>query len=210
MTVTDPLSASDLAERKLSARREAAARRKRAAERLDRSRAAETLADRFLEAIAVKPGQAVSGFLPIGSEIDVRPLLARLAEAGVAICLPAVIGEGLPLQFRRWREGDALVKEPFGTLAPAADATVVEPDIVLTPGLAFDAEGYRLGYGGGFYDRTLAALRRRREVKAVGVAYEAQRVAAVPRDTTDLPVDMLVTEVAAHCFDSPAGASSPP
>jgi len=108
--------------------------------------------------------------------------------------LPCVEAAGAPLVFREWSPGDDLVEEPFGTRAPAPAATRHDPDVLLVPLLAFDRSGYRLGYGGGFYDRTLEALRAIKSISAVGVAYAAQEVQAVPRGERDQPVDLIVTE----------------
>lgn len=182
-----------LQDEKTAARKAASAARKVAAAEAGPD-AAGLLAVRFLDAVPLAGVGAVSGFLPIGSEIDVRPLLGRLREKGIDTCLPAVVAHGMPLIFRRWRDGDALVDEEFGTRAPAPDATVIEPDLLLVPMLAFDRDGFRLGYGGGFYDRTLAQLRAEKRVRAVGVAFAGQEVAYVPREDLDESLDWIVTE----------------
>ncbi|WP_374441782.1 5-formyltetrahydrofolate cyclo-ligase [Stella sp.] len=157
----------------------------------------ERLADRFLAAVPLaEVGAVVSGFHPIGEEIDPRPLMARLAAAGRTLCLPVTPRRGLPLSFRAWRPGDRLVPRPFGLLEPAPEAPTVEPDLLLVPLLAFDDAGRRMGYGGGFYDRTLADLRARRPIRAVGVAYEGQRCERVPAGPADAILDAVVTEVA--------------
>lgn len=142
----------------------------------------------------LKAGQIVSGFLPIGSEIDTRPILVVLREMGLIISLPCVEAENAPLTFREWHPDDVLVKEKFGTMAPANTANEVDPDIILSPMLAFDRAGFRLGYGGGFYDRSLEKLRKEKPVIAIGVSYAAQEVNTVPRDTFDQPLDMILTE----------------
>ena len=184
---------ADLAADKAAARKTASAARKTARGTAGPD-AARRLADRFLAALAPGAGAVVSGFLPIGSEIDPGPAMARLRATGCRICLPCVVAPGTPLVFRLWREGDPLVAENFGTRAPSPDAEAVQPDILMVPMLAFDAAGYRLGYGGGFYDCSLAALRARKPVLAVGVAYEGQRVGAVPRGPRDQPLDWIVTD----------------
>src|SRR3990172_7911808 len=107
----------------------------------------------------IAPPALVSGFLPIGEEIDPLPLLEHLASAGFGLALPVMTGKGAPLLFRAWKPRDALTEVTWGIREPLASAPEIEPDIVLAPLLAFDAQGYRLGYGGGFYDRTLARLR---------------------------------------------------
>lgn len=156
--------------------------------------ASEGLVRQFPGPIALPEKSVVSGFLPIDSEIDTMPLLRKLSAAGHTIALPVVIERGAALVFRRWSEGDALESGPLGTRHPAARAPVVVPDVLLVPLLAFDRRGYRLGYGGGFYDRTLSALRRTRAVLAVGVGYSEQEVPAVPHGPQDERLDWIVTD----------------
>ena len=142
----------------------------------------------------------VSGFWPIKDEIDIKPLMSALAQAGCALALPVVVGKGKPLQFRAWRPGEALESGVFGTLQPAAGRPEVEPDALLVPLLACDGEGWRLGYGGGFYDRTLAGLRARKPVIAVGIGFDLQRVDAVPHGPDDQRLDWLLTDRRACAF----------
>lgn len=132
----------------------------------------------------------VSGFWPIGDEIDIRPLLAALDARGHAICLPETPKRGVPLIFRRWRPGEALVPGRFGTSHPTGDA--VAPDFVLVPLLAFDRRGHRLGYGAGYYDRTLAALPG---AFRLGCAYASQEVDEVPAGPHDARLDAVATEL---------------
>lgn len=135
----------------------------------------------------------VAGYWPIRTEIDPRPVMEILSEQGVDLCLPEVVAPAAPLRFRRWRPGAALAPAPFGLSVPR-DAPEVTPRVLIVPMLAFDAARYRLGYGGGHYDRTLAALRAGPGVRAVGYAYAAQGVAAVPREPTDARLDVITTE----------------
>ena len=151
------------------------------------------IAKNFLENYDVK-GKVVSGFLPIGSEIDVRPLLQMCLDAGAQICLPCVVENNAPLVFRTWHEGDDLVKESFGTRAPHPDKQELIPDVIITPMLAFDNKGYRLGYGGGFYDRTFAKLRALKDIVGIGVALDIQHIDTVPIGEYDMPQDMVITE----------------
>jgi len=149
----------------------------------------------FLDAIPRSAVDAVSGYWPIRGELDPRPLMASLTDHGHPLFLPVVLGDGQPLQFRGWRDGEALQTSSFGTKEPMADAPEGAPDIVIVPLLAFDEGGYRLGYGKGFFDMTLAELRRRGpNVLSVGFAYEAQRSDDLPRDDWDEPLDWIVTE----------------
>ncbi|HEX6102321.1 MAG TPA: 5-formyltetrahydrofolate cyclo-ligase [Alphaproteobacteria bacterium] len=161
--------------------------------------AALALRDRFLEGPgklveAHWPGAVASGFWPFGPEIDVRPILYHLHAAGHPIALPVVIKRGLPLLFRAWTPGKALVEGSFGVPRPDKDQPELTPELLIVPLLAFDRAGYRLGYGGGFYDRTLAGLRQNGRVLAVGVAFSAQEVSSIPRDATDERLDWMVTE----------------
>ena len=152
------------------------------------------LADGFLASFAPAPDTIISGFWPMRGEIDVLPLLRRLDLAGRRTCLPVVPGPGRPLDFRAWMPGVPLVDGAYGARTPPADAAPLEPEWLLVPVLAFDRSGRRLGYGGGFYDRTLAALRATRSRVAVGVAYAGQEVAQVPSDVFDQRLDAVVTE----------------
>ena len=145
------------------------------------------------------PG-VVSGFWPIKEEIDIRPLLAELFDQGCRLALPVVQGKGLPLLFRAWKPGDALEAGVFGTQQPGAQCEALEPDALIVPLLACDEEGWRLGYGGGFYDRTLAGLRTRKTVTAVGVGFNGQLVPKVPHGPSDQRIDWLLTDKRACAF----------
>lgn len=143
------------------------------------------------------PGAVVAGYWPMGSELDARPLLHQLHAEGYVCALPVVAERNKPLIFRRWQPGMALQKGSFGTRHPAMSAQILIPDLLLAPLLAFDGDGYRLGYGGGFYDRTLAELRCQGPVLAVGIAFSIQRVESLPRDNFDQPLDWIVSEESA-------------
>ena len=142
------------------------------------------------------PGIA-SGYLPVRDEIDPRPAMTVLADHGWRLALPVVTGPGEPLVFRGWAPGEPTVAAPFGLRIPAAETEVV-PDLLLVPMLAFDRRGHRLGYGGGFYDRTLAALRAGEgRVHALGLAFAAQEMPLLPASDTDMRLDAIVTEAGA-------------
>ena len=148
-----------------------------------------------LETSVKLPGSGiVSGFYPIGSEIDPMPTLARMRSIGYDIVLPVTGAPGEGLVFRRWHPDDPMASGPFGIQEPMMTAEALIPDILLVPMLAFDRRGYRLGYGGGFYDRTLERLRETCEPLAIGVAYAAQEVDAVPVGKYDQPLNWVVTE----------------
>lgn len=187
-----------LAEEKKRLRAQAEDRRARGVAALAYAHgAADRLARNYLAAMAAMdhpaPGAAVSGFWPMGDEIDVRPLLIQLHGRGFRCALPVVTPKGTPLVFRAWAPDDTLEPGPFGTSHPPAAQGEVTPDAVLAPMLAFDAAGFRLGYGGGYYDRTLERLRRGK-VLAVGVAYSFQQIEAVPHGPQDQRLDWIVTE----------------
>ncbi len=181
-----------IAEEKAALRKEAKRRRKTAVD------AADDAAARFLEgllgAVQFLPLETVSAYWPMGDELDVRPAMHTLHQRGNRIALPVMLGPAKPLLFKQWQPGQALQPAAFGTSEPPADAPISVPEILIVPLLAFDRKGYRLGYGGGFYDRTLAELRAVSKITAVGAAYAGQEVADVPRDATDLPLDWIVTE----------------
>ncbi len=143
------------------------------------------------------PGTCVSGYSPIGTEVDALPLMAALHALGATVCLPMIKPDGGALTFRTWQPAMALEPHCFGTAAPPEAASVaVRPTLLLVPLLAFDRQGGRLGYGQGHYDRTLAALRRDGPITAVGLAFSAQALDRVPMEGHDVPLDWIVTEAA--------------
>ena len=180
-----------MSDEKAETRRQAAARRKAAHDAANG--AGEALRDLFLGANFVRPGDIVSGYAPIRSEIDILPLMTELAGRGHRLCLPVIAGPGRPLIFREWTPGCEMAEGPFGARVPAKGERL-EPTLLLVPLLAFDRRGYRLGYGGGFYDRTLERLRAAGDVRAIGVAYAAQEMETVPIEPTDQRLDAIVTE----------------
>lgn len=158
------------------------------------------LRDMFMKTIPLPPldvqkiGPVVSGFWPMGEEIDTRPLLLRLHDLGYRCCLPVVAGKGKPLVFRRWTPETKLAHDRFGVQAPPPGAIEAVPELLIVPLLAFDRAGWRLGYGAGFYDYTLGALRRGGKPLAVGVGFAGQEVKSVPHDDFDQRLDWIVTE----------------
>lgn len=183
---------------KSSARKAAFARRK-AAYAAAADAAAASARDVFLSEVTLRPGEVVSGYRPIRTEIDATPLMTALHARGVDLCVPVIDGAGLPLSFRRWTPEARMISGAFGAEIPA-DGEELEPTLLIAPLVAFDARGYRLGYGGGFYDRTLEKLRAARPTRAVGYAFAAQQTDALPTEPTDQPLDMVVTEERAHLF----------
>ena len=173
-------------------RREALARRD-ALPAAERMQAAETIAARAFP-LPVGPGTIVSGFMPLKSEINPLPLLRKLADAGAQLALPVVAGRGQPLIMRAWSVGDELTAGVWGIREPKPEAPAVEPDILLVPLLAFDRRGNRIGYGAGYYDMTITALRAKKPVIAAGIAYAAQEVDTVPITPRDARLDLVLTE----------------
>jgi len=156
--------------------------------------AANRLAMNLSAAIAPSSGTIVSGYWPMRNEIDPRPCLSALWANGCRIALPVVPDGNQGLVFREWEPDEDLVPGPFGTSEPGPEAEVVYPQLLLVPLLAFDRRGRRLGYGGGYYDRTLASLREWQTVRAIGVAYEGQEIDAVPAGAHDALLDGVVTD----------------
>jgi len=139
-------------------------------------------------------GTVVAGYSPVRSECDPIPLMRSLAGKGVQLALP-VIEKDKTLSFAEWRQGEQLTAGPFGILQPRPGALDVEPDIILVPLVGFDRAGHRIGYGVGYYDRTLQALRARRPVVAVGIAFATQQIDAVVAEATDQLLDLVLTEL---------------
>ena len=184
--MTDPIDA------KKELRAVAAAKRAEAAKAS--LNAADAIVAHFRQNIHDLPAGPVSGFVPIRTEIDPMPLLAWLRATGRKSVLPIVGARDAPLVFRVWTPGDEMDVGSYGIEEPKASADRMDPVVLLVPMLAFDRLGFRLGYGGGYYDRTLAALRARGKITAVGIAYSAQEVDAVPVGEYDQPLDWIVTE----------------
>jgi 5-formyltetrahydrofolate cyclo-ligase len=138
--------------------------------------------------------RVVAGYRPQGAEIDPWPLMAAFARAGATLALPAAASLEAPLVFRAYADGDPLIPDAVGIPAPTADASLLEPGLVITPLLAFDRLGGRMGQGGGHYDRTLAALRAKGEVFALGLAYAGQQLARIPVEPHDQALDAILTE----------------
>ncbi len=155
-----------------------------------------TLSALFPMAAMPKPGAVVSAYWPFRAEIDPRPLIQRLVRAGARIALPVTPAKGSdrPLSFHLWSAHEALTCSALGVPEPHPSAELVDPDILLVPLLAFDRRGGRLGYGAGHYDRTLEHLRRRKAVRAIGLAFAAQEIGRVPMDEHDQRLDAILTE----------------
>jgi len=171
--------------------RMAAERRAAAAARPDAGRHAARV---FFDHVPIPEGATVALYHPMKDELDTRPLAAALIERGFRIALPVTPKKRGPLTFRAFRDGDPLDADRYGVMTPADEAPEVRPMLIVTPLLAFTRDGRRLGYGGGYYDRTLAALREKGDVLAVGYAFAAQEVETMPFGDGDQRIDLIVTE----------------
>ena len=159
----------------------------------ERQTAAETIAARGLP-VDITQGAIVSGFMPMKTEINPLPLLRKIAGQGAQLALPCIAGRGKPLIMRAWKIGDTFKEGQWGIREPLPDAPEVAPDIVIVPLACFDRAGHRIGYGAGYYDMTLAALRARKNIVAIGVAFAAQEIARVPATERDERLDFVLTE----------------
>ena len=159
----------------------------------ERAAAASTIAARPFP-VKVDPGTVVSGFSPMKSEINPIPLMRRLADAGANLALPTIAGRGNPLTMRAWAFGEPLNSGQWGIREPFPDARVVDPDILIVPLAAFDRAGHRIGYGAGYYDMTINALRAKKPVVAIGIAFAAQEIPLVPATERDARLDLVLTE----------------
>ena len=163
-----------------------------------RAQAAQAIAQRGLP-MELTAGTVVAGYSPIRSELDPTPLMQRLAAQGARLALPVITARGQSLRFRVWHAGDRLLPGSLGILEPSPAAAEITPDIVLVPLAAFDLAGHRIGYGAGHYDRTLAQLHKSKGFAAIGLAFAAQEVAAVPALQHDVALDYVLTE--SNLFD---------
>jgi 5-formyltetrahydrofolate cyclo-ligase len=173
--------------------RKAALARRDALPAADRAAAAEAVAARPFP-LALQAGAIVSGYSPMKSEFNPVPLMRRLASAGARLALPAVASRGRPLIMRDWSFGAPLTAGVWGIREPPPEAQEVDPDILLVPLAAFDRQGHRIGYGAGYYDLTITFLRARKPVTAVGLAFAAQEIDAVPATSRDARLDLVLTE----------------
>jgi 5-formyltetrahydrofolate cyclo-ligase len=163
-----------------------------------RSEHAASIAALFFQHIAYGPGDIIAGYWRIRDETDCKPILIRLMDSGQTVVLPVVAGDDAPLDLRVWEADAPLYEAGFGTMAPSDLAPRAVPDLILVPLLGFDGKGTRLGYGGGYYDRTIAALEKK--PRLVGLAYAAQEFDEIPREAHDVPLDAVVTEEGVRFF----------
>jgi 5-formyltetrahydrofolate cyclo-ligase len=155
--------------------------------------AAEAIAARPFP-VKINPGMVVSGFSPTKSEINPLPLLRKLSETGASLALPAIAGRGQPLIMRAWHFGASLNTGQWGIREPTSEATQIAPDLLIVPLAAFDRAGHRIGYGAGYYDMTIRALRAQKPVIAIGIGFAAQEIPRVPATERDERLDLVLTE----------------
>lgn len=167
-----------------------------------RVRSAQAIAERGLP-FAIESGCVVSGYSPIRSEISPLPLMQRLAAKGARLALPVIVTRDKPLEFRTWSVGEKLQRGPFGIAQPTAQSTAILPDVVLMPLAAFDRSGHRIGYGAGYYDRTLRRLRELKRIEAIGVAFAVQEVEKIDTLPHDAALDYAITEAQTFDFANP-------
>lgn len=152
------------------------------------------MAETARDHLAVEPGQIVSGFWPMRSEVDVRPLMFALREKGARLCLPAILDK-TTIVFRELVRGTPMVEMGFGTVGPHEEAEVLDPAVMLVPLAAFDARGHRIGYGAGYYDRAIARLvDKGLPPRLIGIAFDCQEVALVPDEPHDVVISEILTE----------------
>jgi 5-formyltetrahydrofolate cyclo-ligase len=180
-------------------RRQALARRD-ALDPFWRTEASLEMAETAKELIPFEPGAIVSGFWPMRSEVDVRPLMFALRERGARLCLPAILDK-TTIVFRELVRGAALVDMGFGTAGPGEEAATLDPSIMLVPLAAFDGRGHRIGYGAGYYDRAIASLAARGHApRLIGVAFDCQEVERVPDEPHDVIIPEILTESGLRVF----------
>ena len=195
---------TEYAEIKATLRRQAFDARKAAFAEQAETDAVARAAKALLAEIGPPAGVVIAGYMPIRTELDPRPAMAALAKV-VRVGVPVIDGADRPLRFREWRPDTMMINGPFGARVPA-EGDWLTPTVLIVPLVAFDRAGNRLGYGGGFYDRTLAGLRAAAPTRAIGLAFAAQEVRAVPAEPTDEPLDAIVTEAGVIRPRSPLAA----
>jgi 5-formyltetrahydrofolate cyclo-ligase len=186
------MSEPSISEQKSAFRASALAKRD-AMPAAERQAAAEVITARGLP-VEVKPGTIVSGFMPMKSEINPLPLLRKLNADGAQLALPCIVGRGKPLIMRAWKFGDAFKAGQWGIREPVPEAPEVAPDVLIVPLACFDRAGQRIGFGAGYYDMTIHALRQKKKIVAIGIAFAAQEIASVPATERDERLDFVLTE----------------
>jgi 5-formyltetrahydrofolate cyclo-ligase len=159
----------------------------------ERQSAAAAIAARLFP-LVITPSTVVSGFMPMKTEINPLPLLRKLADAGAQLALPCIAGRGKPLTMCTWQFGGPLKIGQWGIREPTTDAPEVAPDILIVPLACFDRQGHRIGYGAGYYDMTINALRAKKKAIAIGIGFAVQEIPKVPATERDARLDLVLTE----------------
>ena len=178
----------DMSTFKQEARKAAFLRRKYAKAEMHDAQAVAHL----LQAVLPFKGRTLAGYMPIRTEVDPVPVMAAMASFS-PLCVPVIDTAGAPLRFRQWMPGCRMVDGPFGARVPEA-GTWLTPSVLIVPLVAFDRKGGRLGYGGGYYDRTITQLREAYKITAIGYAFSGQEAQDLPLEPTDAKLDAIVTE----------------
>ncbi|WP_137153080.1 5-formyltetrahydrofolate cyclo-ligase [Devosia sp. FKR38] len=168
----------------------------------ERAESAKRVTRHFFDRLTLAPTDVVAAYWRIRDELDCQAILIGLMDSNRTVVLPVVMGPDQPLDLRVWEQGASLYEAGFGTLAPSELAPRREPDVVLMPLLGFDKHGTRLGYGGGYYDRTLAAMHK--TPRLIGLAFAAQELDHIPREPHDVPLDAIITEAGVRHFGASA------
>ncbi|MBZ9892938.1 MULTISPECIES: 5-formyltetrahydrofolate cyclo-ligase [unclassified Mesorhizobium] len=159
------------------------------------------MAETARDQLAIEPGQIVSGFWPMRSEVDVRPLMFALREKGARLCLPAILDK-TTMVFRELVRGAPMIDMGFGTVGPHEEAEVLDPSVMLVPLAGFDARGHRIGYGAGYYDRAIAKLVDKGHApRLIGIAFDCQEVTMVPNEDHDVIIPEILTESGLRRFE---------
>ena len=188
---------TNISDTKAAVRKEAFANRKIAHQAVDNAVANSNLQSALS---ALSDVQVFAAYMPIQTEISPIETMQWLVEQGKTVCVPVIIGKDQALEFHKWTPSTEMIKGAFGAAIPKEGQPIV-PDVVITPLVAFDAAGYRLGYGGGFYDRSFEGLIAQGPVIAVGFAYAGQMLPSVPIEPTDHRLDIMVTELGITRFE---------
>ncbi len=155
---------------------------------------ARSVAEKFLANLPITKSDKIAGYFPVNNELDIMLLLEILSDQKNIIALPCVNEDTKHLTFREYKIGDQLYKNKFGILEPGKYSHIIMPDIVIVPLVAFDEDCYRIGYGGGYYDKTISILHENIEIISIGVGYDFQKIKKLPRESHDIPLDCIITE----------------
>lgn len=152
------------------------------------------ITDKFFSSQGFMPHSNIACYMPLKGEVSCIAIMQKLIMQGHTICMPAVIARDMPLLFRHYRPGDSLVRGMLGPFEPTPQAREIIPDTLVIPMLGYTQDGYRLGYGSGFYDRTIAAMRQLKPIKTIGLAFSMQEAEGFVSEPHDMKLDVIITE----------------